>query len=73
MKIHCVRNAEDSIALCGEPDMPPAFDLFTRSWQIWRLRFPKQEACASCESLWKPIALGMQRESFLLNRKFGLV
>ena len=70
MIIHCVRHAEDMETLCGERGMVPAMDLFTRSWQDWRMRFPDQDACEKCDELWRPISLDMEKERFSLNETY---
>lgn len=71
--IHCVRHAEDDVALCGAAGMQPALDLFTGSWQHHRLKFPDQPVCPACDEMdWRSEALAMQKERFELNLEVGI-
>ena len=69
--IHCARQLEDMTTLCGVQGVVEAMDLFSRTWQSWRMRFPDQEACPECEALWRPVALEMEKKRFQRDAELG--
>ena len=51
--IHCVTRPENEFTLCGEGNFTPALDLQSHSWQNALSRFPDDEYCPKCLSIWK--------------------